>query len=126
MDEYVQAQLILAALTVVVHALRPGGSFVVRRLTVRCSWIALNCAAPIVAICDLWRDSVQSDLCQEPMQGSVTDSALHNHESRTAGEDLPGKGCQSSLQSAEVVLSQSHLREAQELPQQLDRGARSP
>jgi 23S rRNA U2552 (ribose-2'-O)-methylase RlmE/FtsJ len=30
MDEYVQGQLLLAALTVVVHALRPGGSFVVR------------------------------------------------------------------------------------------------
>jgi tRNA (cytidine32/guanosine34-2'-O)-methyltransferase len=30
LDEYVQGQLILAALTVVVHALRPGGTFVVR------------------------------------------------------------------------------------------------
>jgi tRNA (cytidine32/guanosine34-2'-O)-methyltransferase len=30
MDEYVQAQLILAALTIVSHVLRPGGTFVVR------------------------------------------------------------------------------------------------
>jgi tRNA (cytidine32/guanosine34-2'-O)-methyltransferase len=30
LDEFVQGQLILAALTVVVHALRPGGTFVVR------------------------------------------------------------------------------------------------
>jgi hypothetical protein len=29
LDEFVQGQLILAALTVVVHALRPGGTFVV-------------------------------------------------------------------------------------------------
>lgn len=30
MDEFVQAQLILAALTIVVHVLRPGGSFVAK------------------------------------------------------------------------------------------------
>lgn len=29
-DEYVQSQLILAALSIVVHVLRPGGTFVVR------------------------------------------------------------------------------------------------
>ena len=30
MDEYVQAQLILAALTIVCHVLRPGGTFVAK------------------------------------------------------------------------------------------------
>ena len=30
MDEFVQAQLILAALTIVTHVLRPGGSFVAK------------------------------------------------------------------------------------------------
>ena len=30
MDEYVQAQLILAALTIVTHVLRPGGTFVAK------------------------------------------------------------------------------------------------
>ncbi len=30
MDEFVQAQLILAALTIVAHVLRPGGSFVAK------------------------------------------------------------------------------------------------
>ena len=37
MDEFVQGQLLLAALTVVVHALRPGGTFVVRLRAARCS-----------------------------------------------------------------------------------------
>ena len=30
MDEFVQAQLILAALTIVTHVLRPGGTFVAK------------------------------------------------------------------------------------------------
>ena len=30
MDEFVQAQLILAALTIVAHVLRPGGTFVAK------------------------------------------------------------------------------------------------
>ena len=34
MDEFVQAQLILAALAIVAHVLRPGGTFVVRALPV--------------------------------------------------------------------------------------------
>lgn len=46
MDEYVQAQLILAALTIVTHVLAPGGAFVakVRR---RCSAI-VPCSATAV------------------------------------------------------------------------------
>ena len=30
MDEYIQAQLILAALTIVTHVLKPGGTFVAK------------------------------------------------------------------------------------------------
>lgn len=36
MDEYVQAQLILAALTIVTHVLAPGGVFVAK--VRRCGW----------------------------------------------------------------------------------------
>lgn len=46
MDEYVQAQLILAALTIVTHVLAPGGAFVAK-VRLRCAAI-VPCSATAV------------------------------------------------------------------------------
>lgn len=43
MDEFVQAQLIVAALTIVAYTLRHGGTFVVRSLHYTCLACAASC-----------------------------------------------------------------------------------
>ena len=50
MDEFVQAQLILAALAIVAHVLRPGGTFVVRSSSCCVCSCSCTCAHALSAV----------------------------------------------------------------------------